>query len=368
MLYRYNQIFRSSLLLADLTLVGAAWLAAYGIRFFTIFDAPLGIPPFAPYAQLLALILPVWFWLFRSRGLYEPQRTGSMLGEAGNVIGATTVGTVVLVAATFFLRSYYYSRGVVLIFYALSALSVVGFRLSGRLVFRALRRRGYNLRHLLVVGAGALAQRVTESIRKNPETGGHVIGVLSSGGAQLWPTTGDGDPMIVTEQENLDGCAFSPDGTQILTARGSGDNTVRMWPADGTGEPVEFRGHSDWVRGGVGFSPDGSRIVSAAVDWTARVWPADGTTEPLVIQLRGQPHAAMFTPDGTRILTAAAGEVRIQRVTWPALLEYLRENTRASLTPEQRMKYLAETPREAWATYAESERRQGRTPAMPRPN
>jgi exopolysaccharide biosynthesis polyprenyl glycosylphosphotransferase len=183
-LYRYNQIFRSSLLLADLTLVGAAWLAAYGIRFFTIFDAPLGIPPFAPYAQLLALILPVWFWLFRSRGLYEPQRMGSMLGEAGNVIGATTVGTVVLVAATFFLRSYYYSRGVVLIFYVLSALSVVGFRLSGRLVLRSMRRRGYNLRHLLVVGAGELAQRVIESIREHPETGVHVVGALSSAGTR----------------------------------------------------------------------------------------------------------------------------------------------------------------------------------------
>ncbi|UCE85249.1 MAG: undecaprenyl-phosphate glucose phosphotransferase [Deltaproteobacteria bacterium] len=181
MLYRYNEIFRSTLLLTDLALVAGAWVAAYGIRFYTVLEAPLGIPPFAPYAQLLALILPLWFWLFRSRGLYEPQRTGSMLGEAGNVIAATTVGTVVLVAATFFLRSYYYSRGVMLIFYGLSALSVIGFRLSGRLVLRSLRRRGYNLRHLLVVGAGELAQRVIERVHEHPETGVQVVGVLSSG-------------------------------------------------------------------------------------------------------------------------------------------------------------------------------------------
>jgi exopolysaccharide biosynthesis polyprenyl glycosylphosphotransferase len=86
----------------------------------------------------------------------------------------------VLVAATFFLRSYYYSRGVVLIFYVLSALSVVGFRLSGRLVLRSMRRRGYNLRHLLVVGAGELAQRVIESVEEHRETGVQVVGVLSS--------------------------------------------------------------------------------------------------------------------------------------------------------------------------------------------
>lgn len=180
MLNRYSEVFRTTLLLADLLIVGASWLAAYWIRFYTGIPAPLGVPPFEPYAQLLVVILPLWFWLFRSRGLYEPQRTSSMVGEAGKVAGATAIGTVLLVAATFFARSYFYSRGVVTIFFALSCVSIAGFRLCVRVGLHTLRRRGFNLRHLLVVGGGELAEEVIERVRAHPETGLHVAGVLAS--------------------------------------------------------------------------------------------------------------------------------------------------------------------------------------------
>jgi len=70
---------------------------------------------------------------------------------------------------------------------------------------------------------------------------------------------------------------------------------------------------------------------------------------------------AAFSPDGTRLLTAGGGSPRLRRVTWPALLEYLRENTRICLTPEQRIQFLVETPGEARKAYAKCERRLERT-------
>src|SRR5262249_12141962 len=45
---------------------------------------------------------------------------------------------------------------------------------------------------------------------------------------------------------------FSPDGDRIVTA--SGDKTVRVWNADGSGVPVVLRGHDDWVTSAA-FSP-----------------------------------------------------------------------------------------------------------------
>ena len=47
MLYRYSEIFRTTLMIADVTLVGAAWVFAYWIRFHTgwpatsMFEAPV---------------------------------------------------------------------------------------------------------------------------------------------------------------------------------------------------------------------------------------------------------------------------------------------------------------------------------------
>ncbi len=180
MLYRYSEIFRSCLLLADVMLVAGAWVGAYFIRFHTVFPAPLGIPEFRSYLPPLALIIPVWIGLFRARGLYEPQRTGSLLREVGLVIGASATGVVILAAVNFFFfRGYFYSRGAILAFLVLTTLGVGAFRVFGRLGLRALRRRGFNLRYALVVGAGRLAEEVIDRVHAHPEIGMRVRGVLA---------------------------------------------------------------------------------------------------------------------------------------------------------------------------------------------
>ncbi len=179
MLRRYSEVFRTGLGVGDMLLVAGSWVLAYWIRFEAGLPAPRGIPPFSQYAVLLALIVPVWLALFRSRGLYDPQRTGSPLGEAAAVLGATAVGVVVLVAASFFARGYFYSRAVIGIFSILSFVSVVSFRAGIRGVLRRLRRRGFNLRYVLVAGAGELAEEVIDRIHGHPEAGLRVVGVLS---------------------------------------------------------------------------------------------------------------------------------------------------------------------------------------------
>jgi Undecaprenyl-phosphate glucose phosphotransferase len=185
MLHRYSEVFLTLLLIVDLALVSAAWLGAYYLRFYTDIPAPRGIPPFAQYALVLPLILPVWFTLLRSRGLYEPQRTGSPLREVGGVIGATAMGVVVLVAASFFVRGYYYSRLAIGLFSVLSASSMIFFRWGLRSTLRHLRRRGYNLRYVLIVGAGDLAHEVIERLHGHPEAGLRVVGVLAGIATQV---------------------------------------------------------------------------------------------------------------------------------------------------------------------------------------
>jgi len=179
MLYRYSEILRSLVLLADLVLVAASWMAAYWLRFHVGFEAPRGVPDFAPYAVLLVVILPMWIQLYRARGLYEPQRTGSLFREAGAILRANAVGVLLLVAVTFFVRSYFYSRGVIGLFFALSSVSVIGLRVGVRLALRQLRRRGYNLRYVAVVGAGELAAEVIDRLHSHPEAGLRVVAAFS---------------------------------------------------------------------------------------------------------------------------------------------------------------------------------------------
>jgi WD domain, G-beta repeat len=63
-------------------------------------------------------------------------------------------------------------------------------------------------------------------------------------------------------------CAFSPDGTTIVTT--GDDCTTRLWTADGTQLAV-LTGHN----GGVwncAYSPDGTLLATASDDHTARLW------------------------------------------------------------------------------------------------
>jgi Undecaprenyl-phosphate glucose phosphotransferase len=176
---RHHEIFRTVLLATDLILVAASWLAAYVVRFHAGIPAPLGVPPIEPYLVALAFILPSWGWVFRGRGLYAPRRIDSLFAEFGAVVAAGTTVVVMLVAATFFVRSYFFSRGVILLFWVISIGSVSLFRLGAREVLRVLHRRGHNLSTALVVGAGPLAEHVIDRVHEHPEVGLRVVGVLA---------------------------------------------------------------------------------------------------------------------------------------------------------------------------------------------
>ncbi|XXT04294.1 protein kinase [Sorangium sp. So ce363] len=121
---------------------------------------------------------------------------------------------------------------------------------------------------------------------------------------RVWNADGAGEPLVFRGHESVVRSAvFSPDGQRIATA--SHDKTARVWNADGTGEPQVFRGHEAPVHS-VAFSPDGKRIVTASWDKTVRVWNADGTGEPQVFRGHEAPvHSAAFSPDGKRIVTAS---------------------------------------------------------------
>ena len=181
MLYRYGDVFRTLLAASDGALIATAWLAAYAIRFHAGIPAPLGVPPVIDYVYPLALILPLFILLFRSHGLYEARRMDSPLGEASAVIRATAMGILLLAAISFFARSYFDSRLTLAFFAVLAPTAVLAFRSTARFVLRRIRRRGFNLRYVLVIGSGPLAETVAQRISGRPDAGLRLIGVVADG-------------------------------------------------------------------------------------------------------------------------------------------------------------------------------------------
>jgi len=178
-LKRYSEALIGVLFGVDLLLVGASWLAAYGLRLHTVFATPQGVPPLRDYVLALGAILPLFAWLLRSRGLYSERRIASLSGEVAAIWSTVSFAVLLLTALTFFVRSAEYSRGVVLAFWLLCGGSLTGLRLCARGFLRSVRRRGHNLRHVLVVGAGRLAEEVVDRIHSHAEVGLRIRGVLT---------------------------------------------------------------------------------------------------------------------------------------------------------------------------------------------
>jgi exopolysaccharide biosynthesis polyprenyl glycosylphosphotransferase len=179
-LHRYSEVFRGILMLTDLLLVAAAWATAYILRFYVFWTPEPGIERANPaeFVWVGAALLPFVHWLFRSRGLYRPQRTGSLLREVGVLLGGMSMCVIGILAADAAFRILL-SRFAIGAFWGVGGAYLIGSRLIGRGVLRQMRRRGYNLRYVLVAGAGDLAAEVIESIHSHPEAGLRILGVVS---------------------------------------------------------------------------------------------------------------------------------------------------------------------------------------------
>jgi Undecaprenyl-phosphate glucose phosphotransferase len=179
-LKRHAQFLQSLLFLFDLAMISACWMAAYHIRFVGGWGPDeKGVPPLEIYIYLLVPILFLWGVYFRTFDLYRPRRTGTHLAEFVDIAKANTLAVLILVALTFFIRQFEYSRLVFLYFWALNLLTLGFSRMAFREFLRYFRKRGYNQRHVLVIGAGKLGQRVVRSLGLHPEFGLTIRGYLS---------------------------------------------------------------------------------------------------------------------------------------------------------------------------------------------
>jgi Undecaprenyl-phosphate glucose phosphotransferase len=125
---------------------------------------------------------------------------GSHLAEFIDLAKANTLCILILVALTFFSKTFEFSRLVIVYFWVLN-LVVLGFsRMVFREILRLLRRLGYNQRHVVVIGAGALGQRVVQMLQTHPELGMTVRGYLSRNEAKVGQTF-QGVPVIGTFQQ-----------------------------------------------------------------------------------------------------------------------------------------------------------------------
>ena len=187
MLKKHSKFFETLVLLLDWITLSCSWILAYLLRFYYLPVIPVskGIPPFITYLTLLVIMLPLWYIVFKAFGLYRPRRITSKIAEGMNIATATSIAIVILVTLTFFVRQYEFSRLTFLYFWINCVIFLSIERILFRELLRFIRKRGYNLRHALIVGTGSLGQDVTDRVHGHPELGIKIRGFLSEDNSQI---------------------------------------------------------------------------------------------------------------------------------------------------------------------------------------
>jgi len=184
MFSKNRQLFLTGVFFLDAALLYASWIGSYWLRFHLLpLDAPLGVPRLSSYLGYGAIVVLTALLVLRSLRLYRSQRTARLGGELMAIGQGMTIVLALAALGSFYLRGEL-ARSVLLLFgvAGTAALSVERFLI--RLGLRALRSRGRNLRHALIVGTGPLAIGVARKMNENPDFGFAVKGLVS-------PRTGD---------------------------------------------------------------------------------------------------------------------------------------------------------------------------------
>ncbi|MBN8548476.1 MAG: undecaprenyl-phosphate glucose phosphotransferase [Deltaproteobacteria bacterium] len=185
MLKQKRQLFEYGFMAVDLIVVSGAWLLAYWLRFETeIIEVDKGVPDFGNYVSMLLFIWLIWAFVFKRMGLYRAMRGTRPTRELWLLINANAFALLLFIAMTYLFRekSVPFSRLVFLYFGLLATFFTIAQRSMLRSMLRELRRRGYNLRYLLIVGSGKVAGDIATRIRLHRELGIQVMGCLSKDG------------------------------------------------------------------------------------------------------------------------------------------------------------------------------------------
>lgn len=187
MLKQKRQLFEFFFVAADLFVVTLAWLLSYWIRFESeLVEIDKGVPSFEHYLPMVLFIWLIWAFVFRKMGLYRPMRGVRPTREVWTLLNANALALLLLLSITYLVRekSIPFSRLVFVYFGIFATVFTIVQRTFLRAVLREIRRRGFNLRYLLIVGAGKAAGDIASRMRLHRELGIQLVGCLSKTGAE----------------------------------------------------------------------------------------------------------------------------------------------------------------------------------------
>ena len=167
----------------DAVAIAGSYILAWYLKFAGPFITEgAGALPMGFYMSALYFLVPGYLSLYYWFKLYTPKRSQTLEKEIVDVLKVNTIGVAFFLMAitAFKLGDGNFSRILLLLFYIINVAITLLFRIILRSTLRYFRKKGYNLKHILLVGYSRAAEEYINRINANPQWGYVVRGILDN--------------------------------------------------------------------------------------------------------------------------------------------------------------------------------------------
>ena len=193
MIKRWQRLLNQVNRLIDFVIVGASYYAANYFWLLVVRQNPQHIALLPRNLLLFALLFALAsVFGYQLAKLYDSVRGKSFNFDIKWVLFVNAVVVLGGGALLYLLRLIDFSRAALALFYALSSTLVLLKRMIVRLVLSRYRAKGYNLKHVVLIGSGHLAQQYRKTILQAPQFGYTIDGYIGKeGGFKGLPHLGE---------------------------------------------------------------------------------------------------------------------------------------------------------------------------------
>ena len=110
------------------------------------------------YFSVLIAVIPGYLLLYNAFDMYSSKRMAKQKYELFNIIKANTVGLLAIMVLMYAINMPDFSRGMIAVFYGINIVAEALMRRTVRFTLRYFRKKGYNKKHILLVGYSRAAE------------------------------------------------------------------------------------------------------------------------------------------------------------------------------------------------------------------
>ncbi len=172
-------------IIIDGILIILAYISAYYLRFRLLIGMPFfeledGEQFYKLYKLLpyLYILVPAYLIIYSSCNMYKPQRSHSKRIMVWNLVKANFLGILVFISILYLTKELDVSRKFSATFMTVSVLYGALFRLILAKILSEMRKKGFNQKHILIVGYSRAAEGYIDRLTGNPDWGYHIYGIL----------------------------------------------------------------------------------------------------------------------------------------------------------------------------------------------